>query len=151
MCQLPIILFFIVFLFLAVPVACGSSQARDQTHTTAVTMLDPQPLGHEGTPRVMVLLARWHSSVQKAGKGAFPVAEVGWVSGAPGGRCCCSYNLIITDHRLAHQSPNSSPQRISLPLKRFSSLPHLNRLQLNTQMYSSSLGCWKGNIFEIHI
>ena len=28
---------FTVFLFLAVPVACGGSQARDQTHTTAAT------------------------------------------------------------------------------------------------------------------
>lgn len=27
------------------------------------------------------------------------------------------------------------------------SLPRLNRRQLNTQMYSSSLGCWRGNIF----
>lgn len=48
----------------------------------------------------------------------------------------------------APQSTGSVPQCISLPLKRFFSLPRLNRRQLNTQMYSSSLSCWKGNIFE---
>ena len=31
-------------------VAYGSSQAQDQTHATAVTMPDPQPLGHQGIP-----------------------------------------------------------------------------------------------------
>ena len=30
-----------LFIFLATPMACGSSQARDQTHSTAVTMADP--------------------------------------------------------------------------------------------------------------
>ena len=41
------------FLFsslLAVPMACKSSQAREWTWTTAVTTLDLQPLGQQGTP-----------------------------------------------------------------------------------------------------
>lgn len=29
---------------------CGSSQARGQSHATAVTMLNLYPLGHQGTP-----------------------------------------------------------------------------------------------------
>ena len=33
----------IIVYFLAVPTACGSSQARDWTHAIAVTILDPQP------------------------------------------------------------------------------------------------------------
>ena len=40
----------LIYLFLAMPVTCRSSQARDRTHITAVTTLDPQSLGHQGTP-----------------------------------------------------------------------------------------------------
>ena len=31
--------------------ACGNSWARDQTQDTAVTMRNPYPLGHQGTPK----------------------------------------------------------------------------------------------------
>ena len=36
-------IFFILFVFLATPTACGSFWARDGTWATAVTMTDPQP------------------------------------------------------------------------------------------------------------
>ena len=48
--------FFFFFFFWAVPVARGSSQARDQTHTTAVTRATAitnqilNPLHHKETP-----------------------------------------------------------------------------------------------------
>ena len=38
---LPFFCFFFFFFFLTVPMACGGSQARDQTHTPAVTTSDP--------------------------------------------------------------------------------------------------------------
>ena len=40
-CFLFILSFFYLFIFFATPVACESSQARDQTRVTAVTMPDP--------------------------------------------------------------------------------------------------------------
>lgn len=36
--------------FLATPTACRSSQARDRTRVTVVTVPNPQLLGHQGTP-----------------------------------------------------------------------------------------------------
>ena len=44
------------FFFLAVPAPCGNSQARDPTPTTAVTMLSPRPLGHQGTPTLLAIM-----------------------------------------------------------------------------------------------
>ena len=44
-----------LFLFLAMPMACRSSPARDQTWATAVTMPDPSLLGHQGTPEACIL------------------------------------------------------------------------------------------------
>lgn len=47
--------FFLIFIFLATAIACGSSQAQDQTYATvaaqvsAVTTLDLQLLDHQGT------------------------------------------------------------------------------------------------------
>ena len=38
-----------LFIYLAAPTAHRSSQARDRTQATAVTIPDPQPLGHQGT------------------------------------------------------------------------------------------------------
>ena len=45
----------IFFIILAAPTACGSSQARDWTHTTAVTRVttDLNILNHEGTPETL--------------------------------------------------------------------------------------------------
>ena len=50
------------------PLTYGSSQARDQTRATAVTMQDPQLLGHQRTPRMVLrekselpLPGRFHS------------------------------------------------------------------------------------------
>ena len=43
----PFLFCFVLFCFLAMPDACGRSQARDQTHTAAVTtaaaMMTPDP------------------------------------------------------------------------------------------------------------
>ena len=36
--------------------ACGSCWARDQTHTTAVTILDPSLLGHQGTLNLIYII-----------------------------------------------------------------------------------------------
>ena len=36
------------------PAAYGSSWARDGACATAVTMLNPEPLGHQGTPKLEV-------------------------------------------------------------------------------------------------
>ena len=53
--NLSLILFGLFFIY---PMAYGSSQARDPTHTTAmtwaaaVTMPDLNPLSHVGTPKV---------------------------------------------------------------------------------------------------
>ena len=49
------------FFLIIMPTACGSSWPRDQTRTTAmthtgeVTMPDPQPLDHQGTPKCCFL------------------------------------------------------------------------------------------------
>lgn len=44
------------FFFLATLAACRNLQARDQTQATvAVTMLNPKPLGHQGTPSITIL------------------------------------------------------------------------------------------------
>lgn len=85
------------------------------------------------------LTARWHGCVwRQAGERCDPA------EGCSVFQRCCSYNLIVSP---VPQSASSVPSRVSLPLKRFFSLPHLNWRQLNTQMYYSSLGCWRGNIF----
>ena len=43
------------FYFLATPAACGSSQGRAPTQATAVTRLNLQPLGRQGTPKELFL------------------------------------------------------------------------------------------------
>ena len=40
---------------MAIPTARGSSQARDQSHTTAVTTPSPEPLGNQETPGLRFL------------------------------------------------------------------------------------------------
>ena len=50
-------LFFLFFFFLALPVACRSSQARDWTHATAVTRPNPSR-GHQGTPTIFSKLVK---------------------------------------------------------------------------------------------
>lgn len=82
------------------------------------------------------LTARWQLCA-KAGE--WDPAERGLVN-----QPCCSHTLIFSP---LPPSISPVPQRVSLPLKRSFSLPRLNQRQLNTQMYSSSLGCWRGNIF----
>lgn len=52
-------------------------------------------------------------------------------------RCFCNLPPLIFSS--VHVSPQFHAWCVSLPLKSFSSLPHLNGLQLNAQMYSSSL------------
>ena len=52
--------FFLLNIFLTMSTACGSAQARDSTHTTAVTQATavtvPDPLpSHQGTPIYQVL------------------------------------------------------------------------------------------------
>ena len=55
---------FIIIFFLAAPMACGSSWARDQTCATtvtraiAVTMLVLNPLSNQGTPVVSSFLSK---------------------------------------------------------------------------------------------
>lgn len=85
---------------------------------------------------------KWWDVVRKAGEGADPVGR------CPVSQRCCSYNLLITDLQLCPSVSQFRAWCVSSPLKRFSSLPRLNGLQLNAQMYSSSLGCWKGNILK---
>ena len=41
----------LLFIVLAVPAACRSTRARDQTFATAVIMPKPYPLGHQETPQ----------------------------------------------------------------------------------------------------
>lgn len=51
-----------LFFFLTMPMPCISSQARDRTHTTAVTQgaavttLAPQQSGHQGIPEDVVFI-----------------------------------------------------------------------------------------------
>ena len=47
---LIVVAFLFVLFWGATLVACGSSQGRVQTWTTAVTMSNPSLLGHQGTP-----------------------------------------------------------------------------------------------------
>lgn len=85
------------------------------------------------------LTVRWHGCVWRKAGGCCDPADGRSVS-----LRCCSYTLIVSP---VPQSTSSVPWRVSLLLKRFFSLPRLNWWQLNTQMYYSSLGCWRGNIF----
>ena len=80
--------------------------------------------------------------VRKAGEGANPVGRY------PVSRWRCSCNRLLADLQFCPSVSQFRAWCVSLPLKSFSSLPHLNGLQLNAQMYSSSLGCWKGNILK---
>ena len=43
----------IIYFSLAMPTACGSSQARDQNRAIAVDNLDPQPARPPGNPRYL--------------------------------------------------------------------------------------------------
>ena len=45
-----------IFVFLDIPTACGSSQAGDQTHAIAVTMMDPLPTEPPGNCRSAMIL-----------------------------------------------------------------------------------------------
>ena len=45
-----------LFFFSATIIALESSQAQDGTHNTEVTTLDPEKLGHQGTPRLIFYL-----------------------------------------------------------------------------------------------
>ena len=85
---------------------------------------------------------RWQDLVRKAGQGANPVG------GCPVSLRGSLYNLLIAGPQLCPSVSQFRASCVSLPLKRFSSRPRLNGLQLNAQMYSSSLSCWKGNILK---
>ena len=57
--QGQLFLFIYLFIFLATPAACISSQASDQTRTIAATSQIPNPLSRQGTPVTTLLLASW--------------------------------------------------------------------------------------------